>query len=126
MQVLLDTHVVLWWLADDPKLGVAARQAIAAAPRVLVSSITPWEIAIKSALGKMRAPDNLRNAIADAKFDLLSITVDHAERVAGLPLLHGDPFDRMLLAQSLVEKARLITGDEKVLAYDVELLDARS
>ncbi len=122
---LLDTHVLLWWLTDDPRLGASARQTIADAQNeVFVSAATGWEVAIKRALGKLRAPDELETGVKEEGFVPLSITFRHAEQAGALPLLHRDPFDRVLIAQALAEDLILITNDERIKRYDVQTLAA--
>ncbi|MGA7416565.1 MAG: type II toxin-antitoxin system VapC family toxin [Acidimicrobiales bacterium] len=123
MRVLLDTHILLWWLADDPALPERASDAIADADTsVVVSAATAWEIAIKKATGRLEAPDDLLDALEDNDFDQLPITAPHALAAGDLPAHHGDPFDRMLIAQAQIERAILVSVDERFSAYDVELL----
>ncbi len=122
---LLDTHALLWWLTDDPRLGAAARKAIANPQNeVYVSSASGWEVAIKSALGKLRAPHDLQSLVGAQGFTSLSITFDHAEQAGALPPIHRDPFDRMLIAQAQAENLALITSDEQIRRYDVRTLAA--
>jgi len=122
---LLDTHALLWWLADDARLGSAARQAIEDPTNVVfVSAATVWEVAIKRAVGKLRAPVGLADIVERENLEPLPVRFDHAERVASLPLHHGDPFDRLLVAQAQVEGATLVTVDRALAAYDVKRLDA--
>lgn len=123
MRLLLDTHVLLWWLADDPALPDAQRSAIAdPASIVYVSAASAWEIVIKKALGKLEAPDELGVALTASELEELAITVDHAEALAKLPVHHRDPFDRMLAAQATVEDLTLVTVDPVFQQYEVELL----
>ena len=123
--LLLDTHALLWWVMDDARLGEAARARIAdTRTRVHVSVASGWEIAIKRASGKLRAPSDVGTLIADEGFDRLSISFEHAERAAALPLLHRDPFDRMLIAQSRMEELDLVTVDSDIRRYDVSTVDA--
>ena len=123
MNLLVDTHVLLWWLADDPALSRGARDALAAPEhRCVVSAATAWEIAIKRALGKLEAPDDLRRTLLLAGFDELAITVDHASVAGALPRHHDDPFDRMLVAQALVEELTVLTVDPRFDAYGVKVL----
>lgn len=125
MILLLDTHVLLWWLADDTTLGREARAAIAdPANEVLVSAACVWEIEIKRALGKVSAPDGLADAIDAVGFGSLPITASDAERAARLPLHHRDPFDRMLVAQARRLDAVIVTRDVAFAAYGIELLSA--
>lgn len=113
MRLLLDTHVLLWWLADDRKLSSDARAMIGAADnQVLVSAASVWEIAIKEALKRIEIDlDELEDAILESGFEPLPIALNHAARVGGLPEVHRDPFDRMLVAQASIEELRLVTHD---------------
>lgn len=123
MNLLVDTHVVLWWLADAPQLPPAARTALTAPEhRCVVSAATAWEIAIKRALGKLDAPDDLRRTLLASGFDELAVTVDHASVAGALPRHHDDPFDRMLVAQALVEDLTVLTVDPRFAAYGVEVV----
>lgn len=123
MNLLLDTHVLIWILSNEEKLSAAARRA-AADPgnEVFVSAVTAWEIAIKRGLGKLRAPDNYLEALRLYRFTPLDITSEHALAVEDLPRHHDDPFDRLLIAQSQLEKLTLVSGDERFSKYDVRLL----
>ncbi len=121
-RLLLDTHVFLWWRADSRQLRAAARAAISAADLVFVSAATAWEAGIKSALGRLRIPDTIAAGIADSGFEELPITVAHAEAAAALPPLHADPFDRMLVAQARLERLTLVTHDERLRGYHVDVL----
>lgn len=125
MHLLLDTHVVLWALADDTRLSVAAREAIADGDNlVCISAVSAWEITIKRALGKLRAPDDLVAQLRAAHFDTLDMTVEHALAVGALPDLHRDPFDRMLVAQARVETLTIVTLDPQVRRYDIPTFPA--
>jgi PIN domain nuclease of toxin-antitoxin system len=117
--LLLDTHVVLWWLEDDARLSRSARESIAAEARVSVSAVTVWEIAIKKALGKLMPPVNWPDEIIEFGFDPLPITFDHAVEAGALPRHHADPFDRMLVAQARIEGLTIVTADARVAQYDV-------
>lgn len=123
--LLLDTHVFLWWLADDPALGLAARQEIARTENlVFISAATLWEIGIKKALGKLEAPDHLSEVVEEERFLGLPVNLQHAERVGVLPTHHRDPFDRMLVSQAQLEGLVLVTADRLLAAYAVEILVA--
>lgn len=125
MQLLLDTHALLWWLADMPELGSKARQHVAQPDnRVWVSAASVWEIEIKRALGKLHAPDDLKTAIDACAFEPLPITFDHAIEAARLPPHHHDPFDRMLIAQAAQEQLVIVTRDSVFASYDVAILAA--
>lgn len=122
-RLLLDTHVVLWWLEDHPALRGSPRQAIVdPANEVLVSVVSLWEIAIKASLGKLVVPDDLPDEIAAEEFAWLGVTPEHAWEVRALPLHHRDPFDRLLVAQTRLERASLVTADDRLAAYDVDRL----
>jgi PIN domain nuclease of toxin-antitoxin system len=123
-RLLLDSHVALWVLGDEA-LGESARQAISDASVVYVSVVTPWELGIKRALGKLDYPAGLSSVLAGAGFEMLSITAEHAELAPTLPLHHRDPFDRMLISQALVQRLTLVTADEALERYDLTVLDAR-
>ncbi len=119
MRLLLDTHILLWWLADDPALPAAASAFIAdPANAVFISPLSLWEIAIKTRLGKMEADvDEVRAAAKAGGFVPLPFTADHAAEVARLPHHHRDPFDRALVAQARREPMRLLTHDGVIAAY---------
>ena len=115
--MLLDTQLLLWALARPSKLSAAARRRIEAA-EVFVSAASIWEIAVKSARGTLRAdPREVVDALEPAGFSLLSISGEHAARIAELPPLHADPFDRLLIAQALVEPMILLTNDVALYGY---------
>ena len=125
MRLLLDTHALLWWLADDPALSAAAHEAIAEPGTVVVvSAASAWEISIKRALGKVDAPDDLSAEIEAQRFDSLSITVEHALVAGALPRHHADPFDRMLVAQARMESLTIVTRDPRIALYGVKTLAA--
>lgn len=122
LHLLLDTHVFLWWRADDRKLGKAAREAIGSAELVFVSAASAWEAAVKAGLGKLQLPGTFQAEIEDSAFDKLAITVAHADAVSTLPYHHRDPFDRMLVAQAWTEGLTLVTHNKLLSAYDVPIL----
>jgi PIN domain nuclease of toxin-antitoxin system len=123
MDLLLDSHVFLWWDSGAAELAADARHAIAdAGNRVLVSAATVWEIAIKRMLGKLDFEGALSAAIEANGFGQLPILAAHAERAAGLPLHHRDPFDRMLIAQAVSEGCTLVTRDRAFEPYGVPCL----
>jgi len=125
MNLLLDTHVLLWWLADDPTLGKDARDTIADATNlVLVSAATVWEIVIKKALGKVELPSGFRETLDSQPFTRLDITADHAFQVERLPAIHRDPFDRILIAQCMTEGLVLATRDKNIRRYGIRTIEA--
>lgn len=124
-RILLDTHVLLWWLVNDPALGVKAKAVIAdSRNEVYVSSATNWEISIKSSLGKLVAPIDMAAVVEDEVFLALPITPYHGDQAGRLPGLHRDPFDRMLIAQAQAEGLVLITNDSSIKQYTVQTIDA--
>ena len=123
--LLLDTHVLLWWLDDPASLQVTARRLIAdPRNRVFVSAAVAWEITIKRQLGKLEAPDDLEAALEQERFQHLPITVGHALAVAELPAIHGDPFDRIQIAQARLDALTIVTRDATIPRYDVPCLRA--
>lgn len=121
--LLLDTHIILWYMEDNPRLGTAIRETMEqAAPQVFVSLASVWEMSIKSALGKLRMPANLAQALAATGVQLLSITLAHALAAGALPPHHRDPFDRMLVAQAQRSRLTLVTHDARMRPYDVAVL----
>ena len=124
MNLLLDTHVLIWVLENNPMLSSDARDAIIDGTNmVFVSSVSAWEISIKKAMGKLKVPDNLEEEIALHRFAQLNINFDHAQLAGELPDIHKDPFDRMLIAQAIIEKLTLVTGDSLIPKYDVTVLE---
>jgi PIN domain nuclease of toxin-antitoxin system len=121
-RLLLDTHVVLWWLADDSTLSDDIKDMIDEEVDVFVSTATIWEIAIKQAKGKLISPADLPQQVRDCDLDTLPIAADHAIRAGRLPLLHADPFDRMIVAQAQCEGLTVVSRDEAVSRYDVAVL----
>ena len=125
MKLLLDTHVFLWWLSDPKLLSSAAATAIADPQnRILVSVVALWEIAIKRVIGKLSAPIDLQMDVTRAGFDLLALEVAHIVATEQLPLHHRDPFDRMLVAQAVIEGATLVTRDPNMSLYRAPILAA--
>ena len=124
MRLLLDTHILLWWLMDDPKLSGALRAAIAdGGNEVFVSSVSVTEIAIKQSQGKLTAPrELLLLLLSEAGFAELPLTSAHGEVLRDLPEHHRDPFDRMLVAQAQVEGLEIATADAAIRNYDVGVL----
>jgi PIN domain nuclease of toxin-antitoxin system len=124
VSLLLDTHVLLWWLADDLQLPGDIKDRLDHEPDVHVSAATIWEIAIKQALDKITAPADLLERIRDTGFRELPIRYAHAAAAGRLPMIHRDPFDRMLVAQARCEDLTLVTRDQHCQNYDVKILAA--
>ena len=122
MRLLLDTHALLWWLADEG-LTDQARDAIAdPANLVILSAASAWEISIKKALGKLSAPDDLEQQAEESGFSPLPITIAHALAAGRLPRHHDDPFDRMLIAQAFAEGLTIVTHDKRFADYKAPTL----
>lgn len=125
MRYLLDTHVLLWWLAKDARLSSNVLKSISAFENLIfISAASVWEISIKQSLGKLSIPSNLLEMLKKNEFQTLDISAEHALKIRELPLIHKDPFDRMLIAQAIVEGLTLISNDKKFKNYNVPLLDA--
>lgn len=124
MNLLLDTHVVLWWLADDPTLAEDIKDRLDHEPDVYISPASVWEVAIKQELGKIDGPRDLPERIRDSGFRQLPVTMTHAIEAGRLPLIHRDPFDRMLVAQARCEGLVIVTRDAHIKRYEVESLPA--
>lgn len=118
MRLLLDTNVLLWTLAGSPRIQSVSQLILAPESEVFVSTASLWEIAIKTAIGKLTADlGEIRQAVAASGFCELSIRGEHVEAIATLPMHHKDPFDRMIVAQAITEPMRLLTGDRQLAVY---------
>jgi PIN domain nuclease of toxin-antitoxin system len=125
MRVLLDTHVFLWWNEDNPQLSKKARRLMAdPANNIFLSVASAWEIAIKVQLGKLRLPGDAASYVQDRAardhMEILPIRLEHAAALQSLPLLHRDPFDRMLVVQSQIEKLSILSADPEIRSYAVD------
>jgi PIN domain nuclease of toxin-antitoxin system len=123
MKLLLDTHVLIWW-DEGRRLSAAARRAIREAEDVYVSAASAWEVAIKIGLGRLKPSRTVEQAAADSGFLELPVTFRHAARVAALPSLHRDPFDRLLVAQAAEEGLALVSRDPSLKEYGITLVPA--
>ena len=125
MRLLLDTHVLLWWLDDAATLLPAAKEAIVDPGNIIIVSVASlWEIAIKKTIGKLELPDDFEEVLSRQGFEFLDVKAGHTFGLGSLPLLHRDPFDRMLVAQARVEGLRIVTRDSRIMSYDVPVLNA--
>lgn len=123
MKLLLDTHILLWWLGDDERLSLELRAVITNPEHfIFVSAASVWEMSIKKSLGKLSVPDGLLPILKQNEFQLLSITAEHCLEIVNLPEHHKDPFDRMLIVQAQMEGMTLISQDHKFRQYNVALL----
>lgn len=118
---LLDTQIVLWDLADDKRISKAHDEILLGDAAKYFSVASLWEIAVKVSTGKLTMPDRLMETIAGSDVQLLSITPAHVLHTASLPRHHGDPFDRLLVAQAQIEGLTLVTADRRLASYDVLL-----
>ncbi|MFQ5448183.1 MAG: type II toxin-antitoxin system VapC family toxin [Saprospiraceae bacterium] len=122
MEILLDTHILLWFVKGDARLVVPKRDAITdPANHILVSLVSLWEIAIKTSLGKLDIPAAL-DLLVPEDMDFLNITLAHIQLVQTLPFHHKDPFDRMLIAQALAEDIHIMTDDKNFSSYGVKVI----
>jgi PIN domain nuclease of toxin-antitoxin system len=122
VRLLVDTHAALWLLTEDQRLSSSAdRMLTDSSNEVLLSAAVVWEVAIKRSLGKLDAPDGFAGMLLDAGAVPLAISIDHARAVRSLPWHHRDPFDRLLVAQAVLEDAVLLSSDDRLHAYDVRV-----
>ena len=120
MQYLLDTHVILWWFTTPEKINRKVHKIISdKSNTIFISSVSFWEMAIKKSLGRLTLPHNLLEAVAAESFKILPIMPEESLGVADLPMLHADPFDRLLVIQAKLNDLVIITGDEKISEYPV-------
>ncbi|MBA2464508.1 MAG: type II toxin-antitoxin system VapC family toxin [Nocardioidaceae bacterium] len=124
MRLLLDTHVVLWELEGSRRISRAAQEAIEQATELLFSVVSFAEIGVKSAIGKISVPRDLREHVTRSGVRVLRLDIDHGLAVADLPMHHRDPFDRLLIAQARSEQLTIVTADRRIAHYDVPLIDA--
>ena len=127
MKALLDTHTFLWWNLDDPQLSERVRDFIAdGRNEIFLSAASAWEIAIKAGKGRLTLPDPPDQYVADRmrfhRYSALPIEISHALHVYSLPPIHADPFDRLLIAQSQMEKMPILTADSVVSSYPVDVI----
>ncbi|MBA4379712.1 MAG: PIN domain nuclease [Anaerolinea sp.] len=127
MRVLIDTHTFLWWNTEAPQLSARAREIIAdGRNEVFLSAASAWEIALKTAKGKLTLPEDPARYVVSRmglyRFQALPVQVNHALRVYDLPRHHDDPFDRLLIAQSQLEGLPLVTVDSEIERYEVETI----
>jgi PIN domain nuclease of toxin-antitoxin system len=125
VRLLLDTHVLLWALGEPGKLRKSTRLKIES-PRntILVSAVSIWEIETKRAIGKLRIRGDVDSHVEAARMQELPLRISHCKRLSTLPNIHRDPFDRMLVAQALVEELVLVTADEDIARYPIRTLPA--
>ena len=122
MRFLLDTNAFLWWRDESSRLSERAREQIGNPDNeIAVSIVSLWEITVKRGIGKLRFLEDFEQVMAEEKFDLLPVAYMHLRALESLPLTHRDPFDRLLVAQSIAEKLPVITNDRAFALYDVKI-----
>ena len=122
LKLLLDTHVVLWWVDNDRRLGREARRAIATADFVWVSAASGWEVAAKTSKHRLRLSEPLHVTVSTDRFTEMPFTLRHAEELQRLPFHHRDPFDRILVAQARIEGATIVSHDRDLEPYGVPII----
>jgi PIN domain nuclease of toxin-antitoxin system len=127
VRLLLDTHVFLWWISEDARLPVRARSQIASARNdVFLSAVSAWEIVAKAAPGRLELPEPPQRFIPaqlmSNGFEPLPLSLTHALAVAQLPDHHRDPFDRLLVAQAIVESIPIVTSDKTIARYPIKVV----
>lgn len=124
MRYLLDTHIILWWLEQPEKLSKKTRDVIQDRKnRIFLSSVSFWEMAIKQNIGRLKLPNNILEVLTAEGFDTIPLSPDEALSVAGLPQIHKDPFDRMLIMQAKLNDLVMITHDKTIAQYPVVTLN---
>lgn len=121
-RLLLDSNIVVWLDKKSARVSPALRHQLQTNPVVYLSAVTAWELAIKQSIGKLTLASQVSEIIRDYSMSELPVTVAHGEAVRGLPLYHRDPFDRLLVAQAMIEGLVLVTSDRKLLRYGVPVL----
>lgn len=122
MRILLDTNALLWLLDDDARMSANARAMIEGASEILISEVSLWEISIKINIGKLAPVPELRKVVKALGFRRLNLKDDHLTKYEVLPLIHRDPFDRMLVAQALAEDVVILTSDDIFKEYGAKVL----
>ena len=124
MNLCLDTHILLWWLDDNPSLSKKGKTVIADTNNLIIlSAAVIWEMRIKQALGKLEIAANFYTVLKQQGFEMLPISSDHAYAVGDLPMYHRDPFDRMILAQAKLENLTIVTHDAIFHKYGIPILE---
>ena len=125
MKLLLDSHVFLWWQANDTRLTREIKNAVRSANQVYVSAVTAWELGLKVSLGKLRLPASVEDGVTASGFWELPVTFAHARVAVALPQHHRDPFDRMLIGEALVENLTVVSQDAAIKRYEVAVTRVR-
>lgn len=124
MKVLLDTQIFVWIMVDDARLGRVARDTLGSADAIYLSTASIWEISIKRAQGRLTVPDDLLDRVRASTIEPLAVTMEHGWLAGRLPMLHADPFDRMIIAQAISEGMTIVTSDRRMRGYGVPVIAA--
>lgn len=122
MSLLLDSNVLLWWLVGSPRLAAGLLDRLESETSLFVSLVTPWELWVKAESGRLRLPDDFDDRLGRNQLSILSPTLADARLASRLPPIHRDPFDRMIIAQALNNRAQVVTGDRQFAAYGVDVI----
>jgi len=120
---IIDTHVLLWWLSDDPLLPANFKKIIENTDNIcFISAASIWEISIKSSIGKLEIPGKYLDILREQGFHDLPVYWEHADKAGTLPFHHRDPFDRLIIAQAMIEELTILTTDKRIPLYKVKTL----
>lgn len=124
MRLLLDTQILVWILVDDARLRRAIRATLQSADAIHISTASIWEISIKRSQGRLTVPDDLLDRVRASTIEPLAVTIEHGWLAGGLPMIHADPFDRMIIAQAIAEGMTIVTSDRRMRDYGVPVIAA--
>lgn len=124
MRLLLDTQILVWIMVDDARLRQATRATLQAADAIHVSTASIWEISIKRSQGRLTVPSDLLDRVRASTIEPLGVTIEHGWLAGGLPMIHADPFDRMIIAQAIAEGMTIVTSDRRMRDYGVPVIAA--
>lgn len=123
MRVLLDTHTLIWGLCEPERLNVKTKELLVNIDNIIFVSIASlWELQIKKSLNKITLPDNFTSQLQEYGYELLNITHEHISKLDTIPMIHRDPFDRMLISQSIYENIPLVTKDTEIIKYNIQII----
>ena len=123
MRVLLDTHTLIWGLCEPDRLNVKTKELLTNIDNIIFVSIASlWELQIKKSLNKITLPDNFTSQLQENGYELLNITHEHISKLDTIPMIHRDPFDRMLISQCTYENIPLVTKDTEIIKYNIQII----
>jgi PIN domain nuclease of toxin-antitoxin system len=123
MRVLLDTHTLIWGLCEPDRLNVKTKELLTNIDNIIFVSIASlWELQIKKSLNKITLPDNFTSQLQENGYELLNITHEHISKLDTIPMIHRDPFDRMLISQCIYENIPLVTKDTEIIKYNIQTI----